>query len=86
MAKIITFFLTIFFLKFIVIFTVRIFKSNFKRVKNLEINPDLDTKDYEQHIRRLNKFLRSKYKGVYYYASKKGSIYFYSKDNVRIYL
>ena len=52
----------------------------------IESNPSLMTKDYEQHVRRLNKFRSSNYKGITYYFSKKGGLYYYSKNNVRIYI
>ena len=52
----------------------------------IESNPSLMTKDYEQHVRRLNKFRSSNYKGKTYYFSKKGGLYYYSKNNVRIYM
>ena len=72
------------------IFVVNIFLYYFKSFKNkleiLESNPNLATKDYDQHIRRLNKFRNSNYKGTTYYFSKKGGLYYYSKNNVRIYI
>ena len=52
----------------------------------LEFNPELKTDDHDQHIRRLNKFRKSNYKGVIYYFSKKGGLYYYSENNVRIYI
>ena len=71
-------------------FVVNIFLYYFKSFKNkleiLESNPNLATKDYDQHIRRLNKFRNSNYKGTTYYFSKKGGVYYYSKNNVRIYI
>jgi len=71
-------------------FVVNIFLHYFKSFKNkleiLESNPNLATKDYDQHIRRLNKFRNSNYKGTTYYFSKKGGLYYYSKNNVRIYI
>tara|TARA_Y100000589_G_C27101887_1_gene608422 strand:- start:854 stop:1060 length:207 start_codon:yes stop_codon:yes gene_type:complete len=51
-----------------------------------EVNPELMTEDHDQHIRRLNKYRKSNYKGVIYYFSKKGGLYYYSENNVRIYL
>ena len=72
-----------------VIFIIRFFlkKYNFlKKIEILEFNPELKTDDHEQHIRRLNKFRKSNYKGVVYYFSKKGGLYYYSENNVRIYI
>jgi len=71
-------------------FAVNIFLYYFKSFKNkfetLESNPNLTTRDYDQHVRRLNKFRNSNYKGITYYFSKKGGLYYYSKNNVRIYI
>ena len=75
------------------IFIIFIIKYFFKlnnylknKFKILEVNPELKTENYDQHIRRLNKFRKSNYKGVVYYFSKKGGLYYYSENNVRIYL
>ena len=71
------------------IFIIRFFlkKYNFlKKIEILEFNPELKTDDHDQHIRRLNKFRKSNYKGVVYYFSKKGGLYYYSENNVRIYI
>ena len=71
------------------IFAINFFlkKYNFlKKIEILEFNPELKTDDHDQHIRRLNKFRKSNYKGVVYYFSKKGGLYYYSENNVRIYI
>ena len=82
--------LTIILLIICFIIVLSFFLNYYKIYKNkfeiIEINPGLSTTDYHQHIRRLNKFRSSNYKGVTYYFSKKGGLYYYSKDNVRIYL
>ena len=72
------------------IFTVSFLLNYYTRYKNtfeiIESNPSLLTKDYDQHVRRLNKFRSSNYKGITYYFTKKGGLYYYSKGNVRIYV
>ena len=72
------------------IFTVSFLLNYYTRYKNtfeiIESNPSLLTKDYDQHVRRLNKFRSSNYKGITYFFSKKGGLYYYSKNNVRIYM
>ena len=78
--------LTILFLVFVVCFLVNYYKSSKNKYEIIEKNPSLLTKDYDQHVRRLNIFRSSNYKGITYYFSKKGGLYYYSKDNVRIYL
>ena len=62
------------------------YKGSKNKLEIIESNPSLITTDYDQHIRRLNKFRVSNYKGITYYFSKKGGLYYYSKSNVRIYI
>ena len=81
-----TIFLLILFLVFVVCFLVHYYKNYKKKYQIIEKNPSLLTKDYDQHVRRLNIFRSSNYKGKTYYFSKKGGLYYYSKDNVRIYV
>ena len=81
-----TIFLTIVFLFFVVCSFFKYYKNSKNKFEIIENNPSLLTKDYDQHIRRLNIFRCSNYKGVTYYFSKKGGLYYYSKDNVRIYV
>ena len=86
MTYLLTIFLTILFLVFAVCFLVKFYKNSKNRYEVIEKNPSLFTKDYDQHVRRLNIFRSSNYKGITYYFSKKGGLYYYSKDNVRIYM
>ena len=85
-----TYFLTIIlatvFLVLVVYFTLNYYKNSKNEYEIIENNPNLLTKDYDQHVRRLNIFRSSNYKGITYYFSKKGGLYYYSKDNVRIYM
>ena len=85
-----TYFLTIIlatvFLVLVVYFTLNYYKYSKNEYEIIENNPNLLTKDYDQHVRRLNIFRSSNYKGITYYFSKKGGLYYYSKENVRIYM
>ena len=74
------------FLIFVICFFLNYYKNSKNKFEILENNPSLLTKDYDQHVRRLNAFRSSNYKGITYYFSKKGGLYYYSKDNVRIYM
>ena len=85
-AFLVTIFLTILFLVFVVCFLANYYKNSKNKYEIIEKNPSLLTKDYDQHVRRLNIFRSSNYKGITYYFSKKGGLYYYSKDNVRIYV
>ena len=86
MTYLLTIILTIVFLVVVVCFLVNSSKSSKNKFEIIENNPSLLTKDYDQHVRRLNIFRSSNYKGITYYFSKKGGLYYYSKDNVRIYV
>ncbi len=70
----------------VVNFVLNFYKNSKYKFEILESNPCLTTTDYDQHVRRLNKFRSSNYKGITYYFSKKGGLYYYSKNNVRIYM
>ncbi len=70
----------------VVNFLINFYKNSKYKFEIIESNPNLTTNDYNQHVRRLNKFRSSNYKGTTYYFSKKGGLYYYSKNNVRIYI
>ena len=81
-----TILLTVFCFVFVIYILLKFYKRSKNKFEIIENNPSLLTKNYDQHIRRLNIFRSSNYKGITYYFSKKGGLYYYSKDNVRIYL
>ena len=86
MTYLLTILLTIVFLVFVVYFFLKYYKISKNKFEIIENNPRLLTKDYDQHVRRLNIYRSSNYRGITYYFSKKGGLYYYSKENVRIYL
>ena len=86
MIYLLTILLTIVFLVFVASFLLKFYKNSKNKFEIIENNPSLLTKDYDQHVRRLNIFRSSNYNGITYYFSKKGGLYYYSKDNVRIYM
>ena len=49
-----------------------------EEIEQKENNYDLNTKDYDQHWRRLEKFKRSRYKQTLYYLGPRGGVYYYS--------
>ena len=71
---------------FVVCYLLNFYKNSKNKFAIIENDPSLLTRDYDQHLRRLNTFRSSNYKGITYYFSKKGGLYYYSKDNVRIYI
>ena len=86
MAYLLTILLIIVILVLVVYFLFKYYKNSKNKFEIIENNPSLLTRNYDQHIRRLNIFRSSNYKGITYYFSKKGGLYYYSKDNVRIYI
>ncbi len=86
LTYLLTILLTIVFLVCVICFLLSFYKNSKKEFDIIENNPSLLTKDYDQHVRRLNIFRSSNYRGITYYFSKKGGLYYYSKDNVRIYM
>ncbi len=86
MAYFFTILLTIICLILVVNFILNYYKSSKDKFAIIESNPNLTTINYDQHVRRLNKFRTSNYKGTTYFFSKKGGLYYYSKNNVRIYM
>ena len=50
-----------------------------------EYNPDINTKDWDLHKIRLNKFGRSQYKGLTFFISSEDRIYYLSEKGTKIY-
>ena len=50
-----------------------------------ERNPELNTKNYEMHERRLEHFSKSKYKNRMFYIASDGSCYYYSSLGRKIF-
>tara|TARA_B100001093_G_scaffold467118_1_gene486082 strand:- start:327 stop:752 length:426 start_codon:yes stop_codon:yes gene_type:complete len=49
-----------------------------EEINQKENNYDLNTRDYDQHLRRLQKFKCSRYKQTLYYLGPRGGVYYYS--------
>ncbi len=49
-----------------------------EEINQKENNYDLNTRDYDQHWRRLRKFKCSRYKQTLYYLGPRGGVYYYS--------
>ena len=50
-----------------------------------EYNPDINTKNWDLHKIRLNKFGRSQYKGLTFFISSEDKIYYLSEKGAKIY-
>ena len=53
--------------------------------KELELNPDLSTDNWELHKLRLDKFKRSQYKGLTFFVSSENKIYYLSEEGDKVY-
>ena len=50
-----------------------------------EYNPDINTKNWDLHKNRLNKFGRSQYKGLTFFISSEDRIYYLSEKGTKVY-
>ena len=48
-------------------------------------SPDINTKNWELHQRRLNKFGESKYQDTYFYVGPKGGVYYITYRGTKVY-
>ena len=56
-----------------------------KRFLPPEENPDTNTRNWELHQKRLEKFGRSQFKGTTFYVGPKGGVYYISYNGKKIY-
>ena len=50
-----------------------------------EVNPDINTDNWDLHKLRLEKFRRSQYKGLTFFVSSENRIYYLSKEGDKVY-
>ena len=64
-------------------------KSSFSQLiptaNEQECNPDINTKNWDLHKIRLNKFGRSQYKGLTFFISSENRIYYLSEKGSKVY-
>ena len=53
--------------------------------KELELNPDVNTLNWDLHKLRLDKFRRSQYKGLTFFVSSENRIYYLSEEGHKVY-
>ena len=53
--------------------------------KEVELNPDINTLNWDLHKFRLNKFKRSQYKGLTFFVSSENRIYYLSEEGHKVY-
>ena len=54
-------------------------------LKEQEFNPDISTDNWDLHKLRLDKFKRSKYKGLTFFLSSENRIYYLSEEGDKVY-
>ena len=53
--------------------------------KEVELNPDINTLNWDLHKLRLDKFKRSQYKGLTFFVSSENRIYYLSEEGDNVY-
>ena len=53
--------------------------------KKENLNPDINTLDWDLHKSRLQKFGRSQYKGLTFFVNEKGTIYYLNENEIKVY-
>ena len=53
--------------------------------KEVELNPDINTLNWDLHKLRLEKFRRSQYKGLTFFVSSENRIYYLSEEGDKVY-
>ena len=53
--------------------------------KEVELNPDINTLNWDLHKFRLDKFKRSQYKGLTFFVSSENRIYYLSEEGNKVY-
>ena len=54
-------------------------------LKEQEINPDINTNNWDLHKLRLDKFKRSQYKGLTFFVCSDNRIYYLSEEGDKVY-
>ena len=53
--------------------------------KEVELNPDINTLNWDLHKLRLEKFRRSQYKGLTFFMNSENRIYYLSEEGHKVY-
>ena len=77
----------VFFLVFGALLAIFLISENYseKYFKEAENKPSMNTNNWEQHQRRLNKFGESKYRGNHFYVGPKGGVYYITYRGTKVY-
>ena len=52
--------------------------------KEVELNPDINTLNWDLHKNRLKRFGRSQYKGLTFFINEQGKIYYLSEEGNKV--
>ena len=79
--------LTFFFFRIDKFLKKRLTKNFFYKPENkeVELNPDINTLNWDLHIKRLKRFGRSQYKGLTFFISSEDRIYYLSEKGTKVY-
>jgi len=61
------------------------FKKFIKTIQEEECNPDINTKNWDLHKRRLDKYRRSQYKGLTFFLNSQDRIFYINENGIKIY-
>ena len=62
-----------------------IIPASIPSLKEIEVNPDISTDNWDLHKLRLEKFRRSQYKGLTFFVSSENRIYYLSEKGAKVY-
>ena len=64
---------------------IKFISSLLQTHKEQKYNPDINTENWDLHKIRLHKFGRSQYKGLTFFISSEGRVYYLSENATKIY-
>ena len=69
----------------IIVFLNEVINQSEQYFKDSENDPSMNTKNWDQHQRRLNKFGESKYRDTHFYVGPKGGVYYITYRGTKVY-
>tara|TARA_B100000963_G_scaffold32503_1_gene24146 strand:+ start:535 stop:795 length:261 start_codon:yes stop_codon:yes gene_type:complete len=60
-------------------------KQSEQHFKDAESKPSMNTNNWEQHQRRLDKFGESKFRDTHFYVGPKGGVYYITYRGTKVY-
>ena len=69
----------------IIVFLNEVINQSEQYFKDSENDPSMNTKNWDQHQRSLNKFGESKYRDTHFYVGPKGGVYYITYRGTKVY-